>query len=64
MLAAGLGAACISASAVLVKLADTGAASFASFGAVFGDTYIKISGLVYVTSAQGTKIVEDLHSKL
>ncbi len=43
---------------------SAGAASFASFGAVFGETYIKISGLVYVTPAQGTQIVEELHSKL
>jgi hypothetical protein len=40
------------------------AASFASFGAVFGNTYINISGLVFVTPVEGTKIVEDLHSKL
>lgn len=43
---------------------SAGAASFASFGAVFGNTYIKISGLTYVTPAQGTQIVEELHGKL
>jgi hypothetical protein len=41
-----------------------GASSIASFGAVFGDTFIKIGGLTYVTAAQGTKIVEELHGKL
>jgi hypothetical protein len=43
---------------------SAGAASFASFGAVFGNTYIKISGLVFVTPKQGTQIVEELHGKL
>jgi hypothetical protein len=41
-----------------------GASSVASFGAVFGDTFIKIGGLTYVTAAQGTKIAEELHGKL
>ena len=41
-----------------------GAAGFASYGAVFGDTYIKIGGLTYVTADQGKQIVELLHSKL
>jgi hypothetical protein len=41
-----------------------GASSVASYGAVFGQTYIKIGGLTYVTPAQGKQIVEDLHSKL
>ena len=41
-----------------------GASSFASYGAVFGDTYIKIGGLTYVTAAQGKQIAELLHSKL
>jgi hypothetical protein len=43
---------------------SVGAASFASYGAVFGDTYIKIGGLTYVTASQGKQIVELLHSKL
>jgi hypothetical protein len=41
-----------------------GAAGFASYGAVFGDTYIKIGGLTYVTPGHGKQIVEMLHSKL
>ena len=41
-----------------------GAAGFASYGAVFGGTYIKIGGLTYVTADQGKQIVEMLHSKL
>ncbi len=43
---------------------SVGAASFASYGAVFGGTYIKIGGLTYVTASQGKQIVELLHSKL
>ncbi|HEY2285888.1 MAG TPA: hypothetical protein VGH88_09115 [Streptosporangiaceae bacterium] len=43
---------------------SAGASSVASFGAVFGDTFIKIGGLTYVTAAQGTRIAEELHSKL
>ena len=43
---------------------SAGAASFASYGAVFGDTYIKIGGLTYVTAAEGKQIVEQLDSKL
>jgi hypothetical protein len=43
---------------------SVGASSFASYGAVFGDTYIKIGGLTYVTAAQGKQIVEQLHGKL
>jgi hypothetical protein len=42
---------------------SAGAASFASYGAVFGETYIKIGGM-YVTAAQGKQIVEDLQAKL
>jgi hypothetical protein len=41
-----------------------GASSFASYGALFGDAYIQIGGLTYVTPAQGKQIVEELHSKL
>ena len=41
-----------------------GASSAASYGAVFGNTYIHIGGLTYVTAAQGKQIVEELHSKL
>jgi hypothetical protein len=43
---------------------SVGASSFASYGAVFGDVYIKIGGLTYVTPAQGKQIVEELHAKL
>ncbi len=38
--------------------------AFASYGAVFGDTYIRIGGLTYVTPDQGKQIVELLHSKI
>jgi hypothetical protein len=41
-----------------------GAAGFASYGAVFGDVYIKIGGLTYVNPDQGKQIVELLHGKL
>ncbi len=43
---------------------SAGAAGFASYGAVFGDVYIKIGGLTYVTADQGKQIVELLHGKL
>jgi hypothetical protein len=43
---------------------SVGASAFASYGAVFGDVYIKIGGLTYVTAAQGKQIVELLHSKM
>jgi hypothetical protein len=43
---------------------SAGAAGFASYGALFGDVYIKIGGLTYVTPDQGKQIVELLHSKL
>jgi hypothetical protein len=43
---------------------SVGASAFASFGALFGDTFIQIGGLTYVTAAQGTKIAEELHGKL
>jgi len=36
----------------------------ASYGAVFGDIYIKIGGLTYVTAGQGKQIIELLDSKL
>jgi hypothetical protein len=41
-----------------------GAASAASYGALFGAVYIQIGGLTYVTADQGKQIVEELHSKL
>jgi hypothetical protein len=41
-----------------------GASAFASYGAVFGDLYIKIGGLTYVTPGQGKQIVEQLHGKI
>lgn len=43
---------------------SVGASSFASYGALFGDTYIQIGGLTYVTASQGKQIVEELHGKL
>jgi hypothetical protein len=43
---------------------SVGASAFASYGAVFGDTYIQIGGLTYVTAIQGKQIVEELHGKL
>jgi hypothetical protein len=43
---------------------SVGASSFASYGALFGDTYIQIGGLTYVTPDQGKQIVEQLHGKL
>jgi hypothetical protein len=43
---------------------SAGASAFASYGAVFGNTYIKVGGLTYVTADQGRQIVEALHSKL
>jgi hypothetical protein len=43
---------------------SVGASSFASFGALFGDVYIQVGGLTYVTADQGKQIVEELHSKL
>ena len=43
---------------------SVGASAFASYGAVFGDVYIQIGGLTYVTPAQGKQIVEELHGKL
>ena len=43
---------------------SVGASSFASYGALFGDVYIQIGGLTYVTPDQGKQIVEELHSKL
>jgi hypothetical protein len=41
-----------------------GAASFSSFGALFGTTYIKIGGLSYVTVSQGKQIANTIHSKM
>ena len=43
---------------------SVGASAFASYGAVFGNVYIQIGGLTYVTPAQGKAIVEELHAKL
>jgi hypothetical protein len=43
---------------------SAGAAAFSSFGALFGTTYIKIGGLTYVTANQGTKIANEIHSKM
>lgn len=41
-----------------------GASSFASYGAVFGQTYIKIGGLTHVDADQGKQIVEILHAAM
>jgi hypothetical protein len=43
---------------------SAGASAFASFGALYGDTYVQIGGLTYVTADQGTQIAEQLHNKL
>jgi hypothetical protein len=43
---------------------SVGASAFASYGAVFGDMYIKIGGLTYVTASQGRQLVERLHGKI
>ncbi len=43
---------------------SVGASSFASYGALFGDTYIQLGGLTYVNADQGKEIVQQLHSKL
>jgi hypothetical protein len=42
---------------------SAGAAAFASYGALFGDQYIKIGGS-YVTPDQGKQIVEQIHGGL
>lgn len=60
----GVGDEAFSAADPKGSIAALGASSFASYGAVFGDTYIKIGGLTYVTAAQGKQIAELLHSKL
>jgi hypothetical protein len=43
---------------------SVGASSFASYGALFGEVYIQIGGLTYVTADQGKQIAEELHGKL
>ncbi len=43
---------------------SVGASAFASYGALFGDTYVKIGGFTYVTPAQGKQIAEELHGKV
>jgi hypothetical protein len=43
---------------------SVGASSFASYGAVFGQTYIKVGGLTYVNADQGKQIVEILHAAM
>ncbi|MGC4112918.1 MAG: hypothetical protein QM747_21375 [Nocardioides sp.] len=40
-----------------------GVAAFASYGALFGDTFIKIGGS-YVTPDQGKQLVEEIHSAM
>jgi hypothetical protein len=40
-----------------------GVAAFASYGALFGDQYIKIGGS-YVTPDQGKQIVEEIHGAM
>jgi hypothetical protein len=39
-----------------------GVSSFASYGALYGDVYIQVDGLDYVTAAQGKQIVEQIHA--
>lgn len=39
-----------------------GAAAFASYGALFGDVYVKIGGLPYVNADQGAQIVNEIHA--
>lgn len=41
-----------------------GVASFASFGALFGDVYVQLSGLDYVNAAQGTQIANQIHAAM
>ncbi len=43
---------------------SVGASSFASYGAVFGEDYIKIGGLTYVNADQGKQIVEQIHDSI
>ncbi len=43
---------------------NVGVDASASFGALYGDMYINISGLNAVTADQGTQIVQELHGKL
>ncbi len=43
---------------------SAGAAASASFGVLYGQTYIKIGGLTYVSASQGTKIANEIHSKM
>jgi hypothetical protein len=44
--------------------ASAGAAAFGAYGALYGDTYVQISGLTYVTADQGKQIAELLHGKV
>jgi hypothetical protein len=60
----GVGDEAFSAADPKGSIAAAGASSFASYGALFGNTYIKIGGFTYVTAAQGKQIVELLNSKL
>lgn len=43
---------------------NAGVDASSSFGALYGDMYIRISGLSAVTSDQGTQLVQELHGKL
>ncbi|MGA8248684.1 MAG: hypothetical protein WB797_17385 [Nocardioides sp.] len=44
--------------------AGVGVASFASFGALYGDVFVQLSGLDYVNAAQGTQIANQIHAAL
>ena len=46
------------------NVGSVAASSVASYGALYGATFIQIGGLTYVTAGQGKQIVEELHSKL
>ncbi len=43
---------------------SVGVAAFASFGALYGDVFVQISGLDYVTAAQGTQIANAIHAAM
>jgi hypothetical protein len=41
-----------------------GVASFASFGALYGDVFVQLSGLDYVNAAQGAQIANQIHAAM
>lgn len=60
----GVGDDAISEPAPKGNAGAVGAAASTSFAAVFGQTYIHIGGLTYVTAAQGKQIVELLYAAM